>query len=307
MTRLRLSMLALLCLVVSGAADAHAADTSPAPADSAQKTLVMIAGKPSHGPGAHEFNAGVQLLARCLQGVSELETRVYLNGWPDNPRAFDGADSVLLYMDGGAKHELLVDDRLAQLGKLMDQGVGLACVHYAVEIPQDDGGPELLDWIGGYYEKGFSTNPHWVASFSDLPQHPITRGVEPHAINDEWYFNMRFQPERSGLVAILKATPDDKVREDRRMTDTTREQLGREEVVAWAYERANGGRGFGHTGGHFHVSWGDDNFRKLVLNALLWTAHVEVPKGGVVSQVSEEDLARNLDPKPAPTRKKSGS
>jgi hypothetical protein len=36
-------------------------------------------------------------------------------------------------------------------------------------------------------------------------------------------------------------------------------------------ERPNGGRGFGFTGGHKHVNWADDNFRKVVLNGLLWT------------------------------------
>ncbi len=31
-----------------------------------KKKLVIIAGKPSHPPGMHEFNAGVQLIAKCL-------------------------------------------------------------------------------------------------------------------------------------------------------------------------------------------------------------------------------------------------
>ena len=72
---------------------------------------------------------------------------------------------------------------------------------------------------------------------------------------------------------------------------------GEPQHVAWATERADGGRGFGFTGGHFHKNWGDDNFRKLVLNAILWTAKVEVPKNGVESSVSAEQLAANLDDK----------
>jgi hypothetical protein len=67
--------------------------------------------------------------------------------------------------------------------------------------------------------------------------------------------------------------------------------------VAWAFERKDGGRGFGFTGGHFHKGWANDDQRKLVLNALLWTAKAEVPATGVPSKVSEEDLAANLDPK----------
>ena len=39
--------------------------------------------------------------------------------------------------------------------------------------------------------------------------------------------------------------------------------------VAWAVERADGGRGFGFSGGHFKQGWGNDDQRKLVLNAIL--------------------------------------
>ena len=62
-------------------------------------------------------------------------------------------------------------------------------------------------------------------------------------------------------------------------------------------ERADGGRGFGFTGGHFPDNWANDNFRKVVLNAFLWSAHVEVPVNGVESKVSAEELEANLDPK----------
>jgi hypothetical protein len=67
--------------------------------------------------------------------------------------------------------------------------------------------------------------------------------------------------------------------------------------MAWAIERPDGGRGFGFTGGHNHVNWGNEDFRKLVLNALLWTAKVEVPPDGVKSAITPDDLKANLDPK----------
>ncbi len=69
------------------------------------------------------------------------------------------------------------------------------------------------------------------------------------------------------------------------------------EIVAWTTERPDGGRGFGFTGGHFHRNWGDADFRKLVLNALFWVAKVDVPASGVECQVTEDELAKNLDPK----------
>jgi len=68
------------------------------------------------------------------------------------------------------------------------------------------------------------------------------------------------------------------------------------EHVAWAYERADGGRGFGFTGGHWHWSWASNDFRKLVLNSLVWTAGAEVPADGVPSKTpSFKELEANQD------------
>ena len=50
--------------------------------------------------------------------------------------------------------------------------------------------------------------------------------------------------------------------------------------VAWASERENGQRGFGITGAHHHKSWDNDDFRTCVLNAIVWTAKLEVPENG---------------------------
>jgi type 1 glutamine amidotransferase len=68
-------------------------------------------------------------------------------------------------------------------------------------------------------------------------------------------------------------------------------------------EREDGGRGFGFSGGHFHTGWKNDDQRKLVLNAILWTAKAEIPSSGVTTTVTDEDMLANLDPKPAPKPK----
>ena len=265
------------------------------------KKVVMVAGRPSHGPGDHEFNAGVQLLQKCLDKVPGVLAVHYLNGWPTDPSAFDNADAIMFYMDGGDGHPVIQGDHLLQLNKLARQGVGIACVHYAVEVPKDRGGPELLDWIGGYFEAHWSVNPHWTAKFDRLPDHPITRGVHPFEINDEWYYHMRFRENMHHVTPILTAIPPastlDRPDGPHSGNKFVREKIGQPQHVAWAVEREDGGRGFGFTGGHFHRNWGDDNFRKLFLNALLWVAKAPVPQDGVESQVTPEELKANLDPK----------
>jgi hypothetical protein len=145
-----------------------------------------------------------------------------------------------------------------------------------------------------------------------LPGHPITRRVHPFAIEDEWYYSIRFRPEMKGITPILVAKPDDAARKG--SSSSPRGPYphiiaasGREEVLAWAVERPDGGRGFGFTGGHFQKNWGNTDFRTLVLNAILWTAKREVPSAGVTSTVSEEELKQNLDPKPAAKAKKAAA
>jgi hypothetical protein len=158
----------------------------------------------------------------------------------------------------------------------------------------------------------YSCNPIWEPSFATFPEHPITRGVKPFQIKDEWYFNIRFADPFTGQQAaeaagrkftpLLVATPSDQVRNGPYVYPSgpyphIQQASGRAEAMMWAVERPDGGRGFGFTGGHFHDNWGNENFRKVALNALLWIAKVDVPEVGVASSVTKDDLDANLDPK----------
>lgn len=272
-------------------------------ADASDKKIVLIAGAQSHGAGEHEFKAGCLLLEQCLDALPGIEAVVVTGGWPKDPSVFDGADSVMIFSDGGNGHPAIAPERLQLLSGLMSRGVGFGCVHYAVEVPKDKGGAEWLAWTGGYFETFWSVNPHWTADFTSFPVHPITRGVKPFKIQDEWYYHMRFPEGMRGVTPILTAVPPDSTRGREGVNNphggnpAVFARKGMPEHVMWAIERPDGGRGFGMTGGHFHKNWGDDNFRKVVLNAILWSAKAEVPATGVASTVTPEDLRKNLDPK----------
>jgi type 1 glutamine amidotransferase len=288
-------------------------------ADGKQK-LVLVAGKPSHPPRMHEFNAGVQLLAKCLANVPSLKTEVVLNGWPADESVFEGADAVVFYMDGGPKHEVVQDDgkRIPKIEEWVKKGVGIGCMHYGVEVVADQAGDQFKRWIGGHYENSFSCNPIWEPTFASFLDHPITHGVKPFQIKDEWYFNMRFADaftadgakESDGVkfTPILVAKPSDAVRGGPYVYPKgpyphIQAASGRAEAMMWAVERPDGGRGFGFTGGHFHDNWGNDQFRKTILNALVWVTKAEVPADGIASAVTPADLDANLDPKPEPKKK----
>ena len=181
---------------------------------------------------------------------------------------------------------------LTRWRRLLQEGVGLACLHFAVEVPQGKAGDAFLRWLGGYFELNWSVNPMWRPEFNQLPDHPITRGVQSFSIEDEWYFHMRFRPQLAGVTPILSAVaPADRNWPDgpRSGNAAVRQAIDRGEPqhVAWACERADGGRGFGFTGGHWHRNWGDDNFRTVVLNGIAWTAGAEIP-AKVVSVVKHQ-------------------
>lgn len=267
-----------------------------------RKKIVLVAGRQSHGPGDHEFNAGVQLLDQCLKNAPEVRSTFYLSGWPKDLTAFDNADAILFYMDGGGGHPVIQGDHIQIIDSLAVKGVGLGFAHYAVEVPAGKPGEAWQRWIGGYYEHQFSVNPMWKPEFDSFPEHPIARGVKPFSVTDEWYFNMRWREDGKGITHLLVDKPSDDVRDGPYVHpqgpyDHIKEASGRAETMMWAFERQDGGRGFGFTGGHKHKNWGDDNYRKIVLNALLWIAKAEVPSNGVESHVSPEDLEKNLDPK----------
>jgi hypothetical protein len=294
-------LLALAPLALVRAADEKAAhdpyDQSKVPleVDSPDPKLakvVLVAGRRSHGPGEHEFFAGAAILMKCLKQTPGVWPVMARDGWPQHESIFQGARAVVFFMDGGGGHPILKPERMELLQKLLDEKAGFVNLHYAVEYPKKPG-EQILKWLGGYYEQGYSINPHWDATFAKLPEHPITRGVKPFALRDEWYYNIRFVPGMKGVTPILTATPPDRTRG----TPEAQKHPGREEVVAWAFERPDGGRGFGFTGAHVHKNWGDGNFRRLVVNAILWSARVEVPPGGARVDIDPIDLNSNLDRK----------
>jgi type 1 glutamine amidotransferase len=255
--------------------------------------IVLVAGKPSHGPREHEYFAGCALLAKLLKQTPGVWPVIARDGWPKDPKTFENARSVVFFMNGGGNHFCLKEDHPKQITNLAEQGVGLVNLHFTVEYPKDKGALPLA-WLGGYYEKDFSANPMWHASFKTLPAHPITRGVQAFNILDEWYYNIRFVPNMRGVTPILIATPPNAARE--RFAEA-KKHPGRPEILAWTFDRPNGGRSFGLTGLHYHDNWADPDFRRLIVNAVLWTAHLNVPASGAPVALVPEDLHKHLDVK----------
>ncbi len=264
--------------------------------------IVFISGNPSHGRMSHEHRAGNMILAKALNesGLNVNAVLVPHYGYPEDPSILNDAATVVIFCTGHRGHVL--NKHLDEFDKLMQKGTGVVMIHWATEAEKGKPGEKFLEWMGGFCDLDWSVNPHWTPSFKDFPKHPICNGVKPFSVNDEWYYHMRFVADLKGVTPILSDLPGPATlrRNDgaRSGNPAVRKAVaaGEKQHVAWAYDRPNGGRGFGFTGAHNHDSWRHDDFRKVMLNAILWTANVEVPKNGCpTSAITESAIKTNLD------------
>ncbi len=275
---------------------------SPTHADDKAK-IVFISGTPSHGRLKHEHRAGNMILAKALNesGLKVDAVLVPHFGYPKDTSIFDDAATIVIFCTGHRGHVL--NQHLNEFDMLMKKGTGVVMIHWATEALEGQSSEKFLEWMGGFCELNWSVNPHWTPKFKDFPKHPICNGVKPFSVNDEWYYHMRFVDGLKGVTPILSDLPGPETlrRKDGPRSGNTAVRkavgAGEKQHVAWAYDRPGGGRGFGFTGAHNHDSWRHDDFRKVMLNAILWTANVEVPQDGCPSpSITATEIDANLDP-----------
>lgn len=254
------------------------AGTASAADESAPRRIVLIGGVKSEGIGQHDYGNGVRLLERALARLPEaaaagLVVAAYPDGWPADASAFDHAATVVWYFDGLERHPLLDAARRAQFSVLMDQGVGLVALHQATTLPPGDPPFALGQWLGGMREGMFDRTTE-MAELAPA-DHAVTRGLGPFAYHDEFYPTIRFA-DTGRLTPVLHGRLHVQFRAGRNLV------IGEATThpVAWAYERDGGGRSFGYSGAHYLVAFDEAPVRRLLLNAILWTAQSEVPAGG---------------------------
>lgn len=262
-----------------------------APADTSAAKVVLVAGEPSNKAGQHEYFAGCALLMNWLGNVPGVAPVMVAHGWPQDDKVFDGARSVLFYMDGGAKLSFLEPSRWARLQALAEAGTGLVILHQGIDCASERAAA-MQSWFGAAFVGDIGCRGHWDVEFKEVPKHPILNGVQPFPLlKDGWLYNLHFA-ER-GVTPLLQCGMPDSSRK----TADAKAHAGRAETVAWSYERPNGGRSFGFTGCDLHSNWAEANQRRLLLNAILWTAKLDVPATGVTSATTPEQLAQNWDRK----------
>jgi hypothetical protein len=310
--RLRAVLLLGACaLILNGAAtagekkDRDIFDYDAQKAADGFKRIVFIADTRDHGPrGNHEFVAASVFLARALNAHDPKCWAVVTTLQKMKKQPFDlkHADAVVVLMndaDPAANSK--------EIKEAMDKGAGFMAIHYGVEVSKGKQGDNFLKWMGGYFEREWSVNPFWTPEFKDIPKHETTRGVKPFSINDEWYYHMRFVDGMKGVTPVLSAVapvetvtsrwkggkPSSHAGNPGVLADV---QAGKPQAVAWAYDRPDGGRGFGFTGLHKHSNLANDSMRTLLTNAVAWVAKIPVPENGIQTKaLSRDDLETLID------------
>ena len=293
-----------LAFLLAVVAPASAADPDPfdqsgvpveaLPTDAKAAKVVLIAGFPASKmkSGEHEYFAGVALLAKMLKQTPGVSPVVVRDGWPKKAETLAGAKAVVLFIEGGDANTVIKGGHIKELMKLEAEGAGIVHLHSAIDYPKDFA-ERIRTAAGGVWQKGAGKRAHWVGEFKDFPDHPIFRGVTPFSIDDGWLWGNSFAEGRKGVTPLLRTkSPKDAGK-------TTDDDA----VIAWAFDRANGGKSFTFTGGHLHESLVKDGYRRFLVNGILWAAGQDIPKDGAPVKLAPADAKVHLDKRPEPKKK----
>ena len=173
--------------------------------------------------------------------------------------------------------------RVAAVQRHADGGGGRVVVHWGMGCQQAKYIEKFVNLFGGCHGgpdrkyKIVNTTPSVVPN-----NHPVTKGVKPIPVKEEFYYTLKFVKSSTPVTPLIRADID-----------------GKKHTVAGGWQRPDGGRSFGFSGCHYHENWKHNFYRRLVVQAVLWTAKTPSPKSGLTLKFSQNLL---LKPRPKPKK-----
>lgn len=271
---------------------------APAPS----KAIVFLSGPKDHGvPGRHEYEKDLRALAKCLEespNVKGITTKVFVGRAPRDLNEYKDAAAIVIESssdrDERETHPLFPPEptttrhtydpeTLAFLkeldGLIKKNGIGVVVLHYANWAEHWVARRYYLDWTGGLWVQGGSRNPvdEWTMT-PQHPEHPVLRGVKPWTYRDEVFCRF-FLPTDPRRTELLIGSP-------------AKNPVG-PQVASFALQREDGGRGFVMGGVDFHDNMRTvEDYRRFLLNGIVWAARMEVPAEGVRSTPPAEEAPK---------------
>ena len=279
-----ISVLAAGVLFTAPVAPAVAADA----ATPAGPTIVLIGGdKQGYPRSEHDYPDGILAIERLIKGCPQLQAlhpnvKSFPAGFPADLSQIADADVVLLYfgMDYKTMSHVLDDDgRREAMARLMAKGAGLIALHQASTVPNRTSAIPMADWLGGV-RFGMADRTTEIAQIriSGAGKNPVANGLKSFDYLDEFYPTINFS-NTDKVTPILTAKTHIQTRDNQPVF----EEPPANHVIAWAAERPNGGRSFAFTSGHYLLTFDQPEVRKMLLNAILWTAKRDVPSAGATT------------------------
>ena len=277
---------------------------------SAQQTKVIyfMAGLKDHaGPSRHETEKDLLVLQRCLDSVSNVNGVKIITKFVYGRTALDiedmkDADAIVIESSGEHSsaertHPLFppsgdnpkgyseeVEAYLNQVDSLHENGMGIVVLHWAVAAENQKAANLQWNWFGGGYIPGYSQNPlgMWtVTPIQEAQEHPVLRGVGPWTYKDE-------------IFSKFMVVPGDPHRTNLLMGKAPKTNQGPVEnrCITWAYEKGQS-RALLYGGMDYHAALLKEDYRRFLLNAIVWAAGIEVPEGGVESDAKGLQLVES--------------
>jgi type 1 glutamine amidotransferase len=222
------------------------------------KTLLLLWQRPDgHPPQTHEYQSGLAELAKLLEQVDGLHVRM-VNAdepWTDGPELLETADGAVLFLAEGARWIQADPRRYEAFAQLASRRGGLSVLHWGMGTRAAEPIERFVKLFGACH--GGPDRKYQVVE-TDVrivdSAHPATAGLADFRVRDEFYYQLKRVMPDAGLHPLVQAVIDE-----------------RPEMVAWAYDRPDGGRSFGFSGLHFHENWKRAEYRTLVKQGVLWT------------------------------------
>ena len=247
-----------------------------------KKLLLLAQGPDGHPPATHEYLAGLKVLQACLDRTPEIKATLELadEPWEAGPAKLAEADGAVIFLSEGAKWAQADPRRLDALARLAQRGGGFVALHWGMGTKEAAPIDNYLKLLGGCH--GGPDRRYAVVDATlrpAEPRHPIATAIEPLDVRDEFYFRLKFSAPPANVAPVMTVPV---------MTVPIE---GRDETVAWAFERPDGGRSCGFSGLHFHENWRHSAYRRLVVQSVLWSLKLPIPAAGANVDVTEEVLA----------------
>lgn len=254
MTRWRALCLLMLTLASAGPSRLTADEAAAA----RPKRLLLLYQKPDgHPVNTHEYLRGLTQLQELLPRSPALDVRLVPadEPWNDGPELLDGADGIVVFLAEGAKWASAQPARLQALQRLAERQGGFTCIHWGMGARQAEPVAEFSRLFGACHGGPDRKYKFLETTLRPVePRHPITHGLEPLRLREEFYYDLKWPTGDSRPQPLMEAEIDNAWW-----------------PVAWAWERPDGGRSFGFSGLHFHENWEQPTYRQLVSRGVLWT------------------------------------